>query len=162
MPDSKAAPEQPGSDGARATLLSLRGVGKVFSNGVTALSGVDRATGRVISSAFSAPRLRQVLGLRLIAGLSTRTGAIERPGRRTTTRRFVFQDPTLLPLRACSTMCAAAAMRGVPRERPARGDGDAGARASGKIRSRRAARAFRRKKMRVSIARAMLRSRECF
>jgi len=40
MPDSKAAPEQPGSDGARATLLSLRGVGTAFSNGAAALSGV--------------------------------------------------------------------------------------------------------------------------
>ena len=97
MPDSDAMPMPPG--GAGADLLCLRGVGKVFSNGVTALSDVDMAIREGDFVSLLGPSgCGKSTALRLIAGLSTPTsGTIDRPGSTGETVGFVFQEPTLLP-----------------------------------------------------------------
>ncbi len=97
MPDSDAMPVPPG--GAGADLLCLRGVGKVFSNGVTALSDVDMAIREGDFVSLLGPSgCGKSTALRLIAGLSTPTsGTIDRPGSTGDTVGFVFQEPTLLP-----------------------------------------------------------------
>ncbi|TIT79843.1 MAG: ABC transporter ATP-binding protein [Mesorhizobium sp.] len=81
-------------------LLSLRNVGKVFSNGVTALSKVDLAIREGDFLSLLGPSgCGKSTALRLIAGLSTPTsgqldwrGSIDRSN-----IGFVFQEPTLLP-----------------------------------------------------------------
>jgi len=161
MPDSKAAPEQPGSDGARATLLSLRGVGKVFSNGVTALSGVDMAIREGDFVSLLGPSgCGKSTALRLIAGLSTPTsGAIERPGAADNdTVGFVFQEPTLLPWASVfDNVWLPLRLRGVPRAKAAPAVMEMLAR----VHLERFAAAVPRElsggmKMRVSIARALV------
>ncbi|RWM01977.1 MAG: ABC transporter ATP-binding protein [Mesorhizobium sp.] len=81
-------------------LLSLRNVGKAFSNGVTALSKVDLAIREGDFLSLLGPSgCGKSTALRLIAGLSTPTsgqldwrGSIDRSN-----IGFVFQEPTLLP-----------------------------------------------------------------
>ncbi|MGB3833245.1 MAG: ABC transporter ATP-binding protein [Mesorhizobium sp.] len=161
MPDSKAAPEQPGSGGARATLLSLHGVGKVFSNGVTALSGVDMAIREGDFVSLLGPSgCGKSTALRLIAGLSTPTsGAIERPGAAgNDTVGFVFQEPTLLPWASVfDNVWLPLRLRGVPRAKAAPAVMEMLAR----VHLERFAAAVPRElsggmKMRVSIARALV------
>jgi len=86
---------------ASGALLSLAGVGKVFSNGVTALDNVDLAIGEGDFVSLLGPSgCGKSTALRLIAGLSTPTsgtlewrgGSFDRSG-----LGFVFQEPTLLP-----------------------------------------------------------------
>src|SRR5690606_17229887 len=92
---------QPAADSSGA-LLVLRGVGKAFSNGVTALDNVDLAIREGDFLSLLGPSgCGKSTALRLIAGLSTPTaGAIEWLGSRGVDRSdigFVFQEPTLLP-----------------------------------------------------------------
>jgi NitT/TauT family transport system ATP-binding protein len=85
-----------------STLLALRGVGKVFSNGVTALSDVNLAIREGDFVSLLGPSgCGKSTALRLIAGLSTPTsglldwrvgGSLDRAN-----IGFVFQEPTLLP-----------------------------------------------------------------
>ncbi|MBZ9676021.1 ABC transporter ATP-binding protein [Mesorhizobium sp. ES1-1] len=85
-----------------STLLALRGVGKVFSNGVTALSDVNLAIREGDFVSLLGPSgCGKSTALRLIAGLSTPTsglldwrdgGIVDRSN-----IGFVFQEPTLLP-----------------------------------------------------------------
>ncbi|WP_027051290.1 ABC transporter ATP-binding protein [Mesorhizobium erdmanii] len=84
------------------TLLALRGVGKVFSNGVTALSSVDLTIREGDFLSLLGPSgCGKSTALRLIAGLSTPTsGVLDWRGGGSLDRAnigFVFQEPTLLP-----------------------------------------------------------------
>ncbi len=81
-------------------LLSLRSVGKVFSNGVTALSNVDLTIGEGDFVSLLGPSgCGKSTALRLIAGLSSPTsGQVQwhkAQGRDSV--GFVFQEPTLMP-----------------------------------------------------------------
>jgi NitT/TauT family transport system ATP-binding protein len=83
-------------------LLVLAGVGKVFSNGVTALDNVDLTIRQGDFLSLLGPSgCGKSTALRLIAGLSTPTaGAIDWRGGKGADRSdigFVFQEPTLLP-----------------------------------------------------------------
>jgi NitT/TauT family transport system ATP-binding protein len=82
-------------------LLSLAGVGKVFSNGVTALDNVDLTVREGDFVSLLGPSgCGKSTALRIIAGLSMPTsggldwrgGSFDRAG-----IGFVFQEPTLLP-----------------------------------------------------------------
>ncbi|BCM20301.1 ABC transporter ATP-binding protein [Mesorhizobium sp. J8] len=92
--------DMPAASGAAPMLLALRNVGKVFSNGVTALSKVDLAIREGDFLSLLGPSgCGKSTALRLIAGLSTPTsgqldwrGSIDRSN-----TGFVFQEPTLLP-----------------------------------------------------------------
>ncbi|TPK79564.1 ABC transporter ATP-binding protein [Mesorhizobium sp. B2-4-18] len=93
--------QTPASDMA-PTLLALRGVGKVFSNGVTALSDVDLTIREGDFLSLLGPSgCGKSTALRLIAGLSTPTsGVLDWRGGGSLDRAnigFVFQEPTLLP-----------------------------------------------------------------
>jgi NitT/TauT family transport system ATP-binding protein len=79
-------------------LASLRGVGKVFGNSVTALAGLDLDVreGEFLSLLGPSGCGKSTV-LRLLAGLSSPTrGAIDWPNGRPELG-FVFQDPTLMP-----------------------------------------------------------------
>jgi NitT/TauT family transport system ATP-binding protein len=83
-------------------LLTLAGVGKVFSNGVTALESVDLAVREGDFLSLLGPSgCGKSTALRLIADLSTPTaGAIawrDAGGVDRSNIGFVFQEPTLLP-----------------------------------------------------------------
>ena len=83
-------------------LLTLRSVGKSFSNGVTALRDVDLTIREGDFLSLLGPSgCGKSTALRLIAGLSTpSTGALEWFGDGLAGRSnigFVFQEPTLLP-----------------------------------------------------------------
>ena len=83
-------------------LLTLRGVGKTFSNGVTALSDVDLTLREGDFLSLLGPSgCGKSTALRLIAGLAMPTvGAIDWRGKGFAGRSeigFVFQEPTLLP-----------------------------------------------------------------
>jgi len=88
------------ASGEGPMLLALRNVGKVFSNGVTALSDVDLTIREGDFLSLLGPSgCGKSTALRLIAGLSTPTsgvldwrGSIDRSN-----IGFVFQEPTLLP-----------------------------------------------------------------
>jgi NitT/TauT family transport system ATP-binding protein len=89
----------------RQSLVSLRGVGKTFANGVVALDGLDLdvRAGEFLSL-LGPSGCGKSTALRLIAGLSApSTGAIEWQGAGPRGTRgngdlgFVFQDPTLMP-----------------------------------------------------------------
>jgi len=88
------------ASGKSPMLLALRHVGKVFSNGVTALSDVDLTIREGDFLSLLGPSgCGKSTALRLIAGLSTPTsgvldwrGSIDRSN-----IGFVFQEPTLLP-----------------------------------------------------------------
>ncbi|RWC38305.1 ABC transporter ATP-binding protein [Mesorhizobium sp.] len=97
----KVAPA-PAASGTAPTLLALRGVGKVFSNGVTALSDVDLTIREGDFLSLLGPSgCGKSTALRLIAGLSTPTsGVLDWRGGGSLDRSnigFVFQEPTLLP-----------------------------------------------------------------
>jgi NitT/TauT family transport system ATP-binding protein len=84
-------------------LLTLRGVGKTFSNGVAALAGVDLTIQEGEFLSLLGPSgCGKSTALRLIAGLSTPTsGLLDWHGSDRAAGRsrigFVFQEPTLLP-----------------------------------------------------------------
>jgi len=83
-------------------LLMLRGVGKIFSNGVTALRDVDLTIREGDFLSLLGPSgCGKSTALRLIAGLSTPTsGVLDWRGSGFAGRGnigFVFQEPTLLP-----------------------------------------------------------------
>src|SRR5687767_16016094 len=81
-------------------LLALRDVGKTFSNGVTALRGVDLTIREGDFLSLLGPSgCGKSTALRLIAGLSTpTTGALDWHKALGNDRTgFVFQEPTLLP-----------------------------------------------------------------
>jgi NitT/TauT family transport system ATP-binding protein len=85
------------------TLVSMREVTKIFSNGVTALAGfdLDVVPGEVVSLLGPSGCGKSTV-LRLIAGLAEPTGgSVTWPGSATDDHRgeigFVFQDPTLMP-----------------------------------------------------------------
>ncbi|WP_164756990.1 ABC transporter ATP-binding protein [Mesorhizobium sp. M7A.F.Ca.CA.001.06.1.1] len=82
--------------------MALKGVGKVFSNGVTALSDVDLTIREGDFVSLLGPSgCGKSTALRLIAGLSTPTsGVLDWRGGGSLDRSnigFVFQEPTLLP-----------------------------------------------------------------
>ncbi|MCF6126724.1 ABC transporter ATP-binding protein [Mesorhizobium sp. M7A.F.Ca.CA.001.07.2.1] len=94
--------QAPAASGAAPTLLALRGVGKVFSNGVTALNDVDLTIREGDFLSLLGPSgCGKSTALRLIAGLSTPTsGVLDWRGGGSADRSnigFVFQEPTLLP-----------------------------------------------------------------
>ncbi|MBZ9890285.1 ABC transporter ATP-binding protein [Mesorhizobium sp. BR1-1-3] len=94
--------QAPAASGAAPTLLALKGVGKVFSNGVTALSDVDLTIREGDFVSLLGPSgCGKSTALRLIAGLSTPTsGVLDWRGGGSLDRSnigFVFQEPTLLP-----------------------------------------------------------------
>lgn len=90
------------ASGQGSTLLALRNVGKVFSNGVTALSDVNLTIREGDFLSLLGPSgCGKSTALRLIAGLSTPTsGVLDWRGSGSFDRSdigFVFQEPTLLP-----------------------------------------------------------------
>ncbi|UVK36416.1 ABC transporter ATP-binding protein [Mesorhizobium sp. AR10] len=90
------------ASGEGPMLLALRGVGKVFSNGVTALSDVNLTIRDGDFLSLLGPSgCGKSTALRLIAGLSTPTsGVLDWRGSGSSGRSqigFVFQEPTLLP-----------------------------------------------------------------
>ncbi len=100
MPQAAATATPTGVAGA--PLLMLRGVGKTFSNGVTALSGVDLTIREGDFLSLLGPSgCGKSTALRLIAGLSTPTAGLldwrGSPWRNSSAVGFVFQEPTLLP-----------------------------------------------------------------
>jgi NitT/TauT family transport system ATP-binding protein len=102
MMREKPAQAPTDAPGAAETLLALRGVGKVFSNGVTALSDVNLAIREGDFVSLLGPSgCGKSTALRLIAGLSTPTsGVLDWRGAGSLDRSnigFVFQEPTLLP-----------------------------------------------------------------
>ncbi|SDA45117.1 ABC transporter ATP-binding protein [Mesorhizobium qingshengii] len=102
MIQEKVAQTTASASGVVPTLLALRGVGKVFSNGVTALSDVNLTIREGDFLSLLGPSgCGKSTALRLIAGLSTPTsgvldwradGSLDRSN-----IGFVFQEPTLLP-----------------------------------------------------------------
>ncbi|MEZ5823419.1 MAG: ABC transporter ATP-binding protein [Geminicoccaceae bacterium] len=85
------------------TLVRLEGVGKTFSNGTTALEGLDLDVGQHEYLSLLGPTgCGKSTALRLMAGLGEPTaGRILWPGSPGTKARgevgFVFQEPTLMP-----------------------------------------------------------------
>ncbi len=85
-----------------ASLVALRGVGKTFPTGTTALAGfdLDVRTGEFLSL-LGPSGCGKSTALRIIAGLSEPTqGAVEWAAVEQTRRNrigFVFQEPTLMP-----------------------------------------------------------------
>jgi NitT/TauT family transport system ATP-binding protein len=105
QPDTGSADRPPGP--ATPTLVSLRGVSKVFSNGTLALQNMslDIAEGQFVSLLGPSGCGKSTV-LRIIAGLGdTSSGTVEWPGASTYDMTgkpereigFVFQDPTLMP-----------------------------------------------------------------
>jgi NitT/TauT family transport system ATP-binding protein len=87
----------------QSTLLALRGVGKTFANGVTALAGFDMAVqpGEFLSL-VGPSGCGKSTALRIIAGLSEPSvGTVQwgsaPDGSRQRRLSFVFQEPTLMP-----------------------------------------------------------------
>ncbi|PAQ00071.1 ABC transporter ATP-binding protein [Mesorhizobium mediterraneum] len=102
MMQEKVAQAPASASGNGPMLLALRGVGKVFSNGVTALSDVDLTIREGDFLSLLGPSgCGKSTALRLIAGLSTPTsGLLDWRGSSSVDRPdigFVFQEPTLLP-----------------------------------------------------------------
>lgn len=98
----KVAEAPASASGKGPMLLALRGVDKVFSNGVTALSDVDLTIREGDFLSLLGPSgCGKSTALRLIAGLSTPTsGVLDWRGSSSVDRSnigFVFQEPTLLP-----------------------------------------------------------------
>lgn len=97
---SSTAEKQPSVTGG-GPLLTLRAVGKTFSNGVVALSDVDMAIREGDFLSLLGPSgCGKSTALRIIAGLTTpTTGTLDwsrRAGEQASVG-FVFQEPTLLP-----------------------------------------------------------------
>ncbi len=143
-------------------LVSVRGVSKVFDNGVEALSGIslDVAAGEFLSILGPSGCGKSTL-LRLVAGLAQPSaGQIARePGAHDTGDiGFVFQEPTLMPwASALANVALPLKLRGVARgEREARAAAALDSVGLGGFE-----RAFPRElsggmKMRVSLARALV------
>ncbi|PTE09245.1 ABC transporter ATP-binding protein [Mesorhizobium helmanticense] len=98
----KVAQAPMAASGDGPMLLALRDVGKVFSNGVTALSDVNLTIREGDFLSLLGPSgCGKSTALRLIAGLSTPTsGVLDWRGSGSFDRSdigFVFQEPTLLP-----------------------------------------------------------------
>lgn len=98
----KVAQAPASASGKGPMLLALRGVGKVFSNGVTALSDVDLTIRDGDFLSLLGPSgCGKSTALRLIAGLAGPTsGVLDWRGSSSVDRSnigFVFQEPTLLP-----------------------------------------------------------------
>ena len=138
-------------------LVSVRGVSKVFDNGVQALAGVslDVAAGEFLGILGPSGCGKSTL-LRLVAGLASPTaGTI---GRESGDIGFVFQEPTLMPwATALANVALPLKLRGMARgEREARA-----AAALDSVGLKGFERAFPRElsggmKMRVSLARALV------
>ena len=138
-------------------LVSVRGVSKVFDNGVQALAGVslDVAAGEFLGILGPSGCGKSTL-LRLVAGLASPTaGTI---GRESGDIGFVFQEPTLMPwATALANVALPLKLRGMARgEREARA-----AVALDSVGLKGFERAFPRElsggmKMRVSLARALV------
>src|SRR6202789_3303119 len=102
MADSTAVAEV--SAGAAGLAVSLRGVTKVYDNGVTALGPLDRDVRKGEFVAFLGPSgCGKSTALRLIAGLNAPTSGsvgVSQPDDQARAGRaigFVFQEPTLMP-----------------------------------------------------------------
>ena len=101
-----AGPAPAANGGAGGTLLSLRGVSKVFGNGTLAIHGVDLdlRAGEFVSLLGPSGCGKSTL-LRIVAGLAAPSaGTVGWPGSPAVARGvpepalgFVFQDPTLMP-----------------------------------------------------------------
>jgi NitT/TauT family transport system ATP-binding protein len=93
---SSSTPEQSGS--APCALASLRGVGKVFANTVTALAGLDLDIheGEFLSLLGPSGCGKSTV-LRLLSGLSSPTSGTIEWSQGRPELGFVFQDPTLMP-----------------------------------------------------------------
>ena len=106
-----------------APLLTLRGVGKSFSNGVTALRGVDLSIRQGDFLSLLGPSgCGKSTALRLIAGLLTPTvGTIDWLGNvpaGDANIGFVFQEPTLMPWASVfDNIWLPLRLRGVSREK---------------------------------------------
>ena len=140
------------------TLVAVRGVTKVFDNGVRALADIslDVAAGQFVSILGPSGCGKSTL-LRLIAGLATPTaGTIERGDHGDI--GFVFQEPTLMPwATALANVALPLKLRGMPR---AEREGRAAA-ALDSVGLKGFERAWPRElsggmKMRVSLARALV------
>jgi NitT/TauT family transport system ATP-binding protein len=104
MADSGASADTDSDPAGRAAAVSLRGVTKVYDNGVVALGPVDLEVRRGEFVSLLGPSgCGKSTALRLIAGLSAPTsGAIRVAGPAVTAGGghpvgFVFQEPTLMP-----------------------------------------------------------------
>jgi NitT/TauT family transport system ATP-binding protein len=95
-----SAPDRFVADAPRSDVVSLKGVGKTFPNGVTPIAGFDLTIRRGETLTLLGPSgCGKSTVLRLISGLTEPTaGAIDwaDPAARRNIG-FVFQDPTLLP-----------------------------------------------------------------
>jgi NitT/TauT family transport system ATP-binding protein len=141
------------------TLVNVRGVSKIFANGIRALDGasLEVETGEFLSVLGPSGCGKSTL-LRLIAGLAQSSGGtIDWPGGKPDLG-FVFQEPTLMPwATALANVALPLRLRGVARgEREARA-----AAALGNVGLAGFERAWPRElsggmKMRVSIARALV------
>jgi NitT/TauT family transport system ATP-binding protein len=89
----------PGVATAPAALLHLRGIGKTFSNGVTALHDTNLTIREGDFLSLLGPSgCGKSTALRIIAGLSTPTsGLLDWRGDGHADIGFVFQEPTLMP-----------------------------------------------------------------
>ncbi|TIS57781.1 MAG: ABC transporter ATP-binding protein [Mesorhizobium sp.] len=101
MMQEKVAQAPGSASGEGPMLLALRGVGKVFSNGVAALSDVNLTIRDGDFLSLLGPSgCGKSTALRLIAGLSTPTSGLldwRGSGFDRSNIGFVFQEPTLLP-----------------------------------------------------------------
>jgi NitT/TauT family transport system ATP-binding protein len=87
------------ADSVRSQLLSLREIGKTFSNGTVALRGASLTlqSGDFVSL-LGPSGCGKSTALRIIAGLSTPTsGTMEWGGEGASRIGYVFQEPTLMP-----------------------------------------------------------------
>jgi NitT/TauT family transport system ATP-binding protein len=88
------------------SIVTLRGIGKRFGSGITALEGIDLDVGRGEFLSLLGPSgCGKTTLLRIIAGLSAPSAGMRRLSLAIDSRRhlpsgrigFVFQDPTLMP-----------------------------------------------------------------
>ncbi|MBX3576934.1 MAG: ABC transporter ATP-binding protein [Rhizobiaceae bacterium] len=120
-----AASQASGTGRGDDPLLVLHSVGKTFSTGVTALSGVNLAIGEGDFVSLLGPSgCGKSTALRLIAGLATPTaGHIAWQGAGFSGRSnvgFVFQEPTLMPWSSVfDNVWLPLRLRGVSREKAA-------------------------------------------
>jgi NitT/TauT family transport system ATP-binding protein len=104
MADSGASADTDSDPAGRAAAVSLRGVTKVYDNGVVALGPIDLEVRRGEFVSLLGPSgCGKSTALRLIAGLSAPTSGAIRVARPAVTAGgghpvgFVFQEPTLMP-----------------------------------------------------------------
>ncbi|MEW9805124.1 ABC transporter ATP-binding protein [Mesorhizobium marinum] len=110
--------------GGEAPLLALRDVGKIFSNGVTALRNVDLTIREGDFLSLLGPSgCGKSTALRIVAGLSTPTTGVldwRGGGEGRSDIGFVFQEPTLLPWASVfDNIWLPLRLRGVSREKAA-------------------------------------------